>query len=60
MLVAGTAPSMAGPFTQEDFKHIVPADKKLSQQWIKSLYARGDATFSRNGTDHEPRWLPGK
>jgi uncharacterized protein (DUF608 family) len=32
---------MAGPFTREDFEHLVPADKKLTQEWIKSLYLRG-------------------
>ena len=34
-------PAMAGPFTREDFDHLVPADKKLSQAWVKSLFARG-------------------
>ncbi len=34
-------PAMAGPFTSEDFDHLVPADKKLSADWIKSLFARG-------------------
>ena len=32
---------MAGPFTREDFDHLVPADKKLSPDWVKSLFARG-------------------
>ena len=34
-------PVMAGPFTREDFNHLVPADKKLSPGWVKSLFARG-------------------
>ena len=34
-------PVMAGPFTREDFDHLVPADKKLSAEWVKSLFARG-------------------
>jgi uncharacterized protein (DUF608 family) len=34
-------PAMAGPFTREDFDHLVPADKKLSPDWVKSLFARG-------------------
>ena len=34
-------PVMAGPFTREDFDHLVPADKKLSPDWVKSLFARG-------------------
>ena len=33
--------TMAGPFTREDFDHLVPADKKLSADWVKSLFARG-------------------
>ncbi|MGO9476849.1 MAG: GH116 family glycosyl-hydrolase [Limisphaerales bacterium] len=34
-------PAMAGPFTREDFDHLVPADKKLSPDWVKSLFAHG-------------------
>ncbi len=34
-------PAMAGPFTRADFDHLVPADKKLSPDWVKSLFARG-------------------
>jgi len=34
-------PVMAGPFTREDFDHLVPADKKLSPEWVKSLFERG-------------------
>ena len=34
-------PVMAGPFTRADFDHLVPADKKLSPEWVKSLFARG-------------------
>src|ERR1035438_3595080 len=33
--------TMAGPFTREDFEHLVPAEKKLSPDWVKSLFARG-------------------
>ncbi|MBX7254869.1 MAG: hypothetical protein K1Y02_00810 [Candidatus Hydrogenedentes bacterium] len=34
---------MAGPFAVEDTVsgHLIPADKKLSKKWIRSLYARG-------------------
>ncbi len=35
------APAMAGPFTREDFDHLVPADKKLRPEWVKSLFERG-------------------
>ena len=42
-------PVMAGPFTREDFDHLVPADKKLSPEWVKSLTARGERTVYRGG-----------
>ncbi len=38
---------MAGPFTRDDFKHLVPADKKLSPEWVKSLFARGTPEILR-------------
>ena len=41
--------AMAGPFTREDFKKLVPADKKLSDEWVKSLTARGGRTTYRGG-----------
>ena len=41
---------MAGPFLQEDFERIIPPDKKLSKQWIDSLYARGNP-LSATGED---------
>jgi uncharacterized protein (DUF608 family) len=34
-------PVMAGPFSRADFDRLVPADKKLSADWVKSLFARG-------------------
>ena len=40
-------PVMAGPFTREDFDHLVPADKKLSPDWVKSLFARGEPEVLR-------------
>jgi len=40
-LVFSPMPVMAGPFTREDFDHLVPADKKLSPAWVKSLFERG-------------------
>ena len=33
--------AMAGPFEGRDFEKLVPADKKLSPAWIKTLYKRG-------------------
>jgi uncharacterized protein (DUF608 family) len=32
---------MAGPFEPGDFQKLVPADKKLTDEWVKSLFARG-------------------
>jgi len=43
MLMAGRINVMAGPFEVKDFDKINPADKKLSKEWIASLYARGEA-----------------
>ena len=50
MLMAGRSPVMAGPFSKEDFEQIIPSDKKLSKEWIASLYARGEA-LSATGED---------
>ena len=40
-MMSGGLRVMAGPFTQADFEKIVPSDKKLSKEWIASLYDRG-------------------
>jgi uncharacterized protein (DUF608 family) len=32
---------MAGPFVPGDFQKFVPADKKLSDEWVRSLFERG-------------------
>jgi uncharacterized protein (DUF608 family) len=37
-------PVMAGPFEAADFEKLVPADKKLDSQWVKSLFERGVPT----------------
>ena len=31
----------SGSCTQEDFEKLVPSDKRLSPEWVKSLFARG-------------------
>jgi uncharacterized protein (DUF608 family) len=49
-LVFSRLPVMAGPFTREDFDHIVPADKKLRPEWVKSLFDRGTPEILR-GSD---------
>lgn len=48
-LVFSRLPVMAGPFTREDFDHLVPADKKLSPDWVKSLFERGEPEVLRGG-----------
>ena len=42
--------AMAGPFTRGDFKNLVPADKKLSPEWVKSLTARGEREVHRGAS----------
>lgn len=49
MLLAGRFRVMAGPFDPADFDKIIPADKKLSKEWIASLYARGEALSATSG-----------
>lgn len=52
LVAAGTAlpglKAMAGPFDQSDFEKLVPSDKKLDPEWVKSLFARGEPTVYRN------------
>ncbi len=40
-------PAVAGPFEGADFDKLVPADKKLRPEWLRSLVARGEPTVSR-------------
>lgn len=37
-------PVMAGPFESSDFASLIPPDKKLNTEWVRSLYARGVPT----------------
>jgi uncharacterized protein (DUF608 family) len=41
--------AMAGPFENADFDKLVPADKKLTEAWIRSLFERG-----------APEWFSGQ
>ena len=49
--------AMAGPFTRKDFEKLVPADKKLRPEWIKSLFERGSRTVYE-GADLEKIGMP--
>jgi uncharacterized protein (DUF608 family) len=48
---------MAGPFRQSDFEKLVPADKKLNPEWVKSLTARGERAVWR-GAELEKIGMP--
>jgi len=37
--------SFAGPFEFDAEDHLIPADKRLSAEWIRSLYERGELKF---------------
>ena len=37
-------PVMAGPFASSEFEKLIPPDKKLTPEWVTSLYARGERT----------------
>lgn len=39
-----TLPVMAGPFEDADFAALIPPDKKLRPEWVRSLFARGAPT----------------
>jgi len=48
---------MAGPFRQSDFEKLIPADKKLSPEWVRSLTARGERAVYR-GAELEKIGMP--
>ena len=55
---AATAmPVMAGPFEAAEQERLVPADKKLDPQWVKSLFDRGAREVYR-GQDLEKIGMP--
>src|SRR5579862_1905103 len=37
-------PAMAGPFSPSDFEQLIPPDKKLHPDWVRSLFERGKPT----------------
>ena len=50
-------PAMAGPFTGADFDKLVPADKKLNEAWIRSLFERGEPEWA-SGADLQHIGMP--
>lgn len=49
---------MAGPFNSKDAAdHFVPADKKLSPEWIRALFAHGEQTWY-SGNDLKTIGMP--
>jgi len=51
-------PVVAGPFTrQADGDHFVPADKRLAEDWLRALFARGGSTWYA-GDDLETIGMP--
>ena len=41
-LTLSSLPVFAGPFSYDKSDHLIPEDKKLSRDWIRSLYERGE------------------
>ena len=39
--------AMAGPFEASDFDRLIPADKKLDPEWVRSLFDRGEPKVHR-------------
>ena len=56
-LAVGPLKLMAGPFTRADYEKLVPADKKLRPEWVKSLTDRGERTVYR-GNELEKIGMP--
>lgn len=56
---AGLAPwgAMAGPFETSDFEKLIPADKKLSEDWVRGLFDRGVPSVYR-GADLDKIGMP--
>jgi non-lysosomal glucosylceramidase len=49
--------AMAGPFEASDFANLIPPDKKLSPDWVRSLSLRGSPTVY-HGKDLETIGMP--
>lgn len=33
---------LAGPFDENEYRQVIPIDKRLDEDWVRSLYARGE------------------
>jgi uncharacterized protein (DUF608 family) len=55
--LASGLPAMAGPFEAADFEKLIPGDKKLDPEWVKSLFARGTRMIYR-GAELEKIGMP--
>ena len=49
LLAGSPVGAMAGPFTRNDFDRLVPADKKLREDWTRSLTERGEPAVYHGG-----------
>ena len=56
-ILSAPLPAVAGPFEAADFEKLVPADKKLQPEWVKSLFERGSRTVYR-GAELEKIGMP--
>lgn len=49
----GPGLAVAGPFTGDDFRRLVPLDKKLKPEWLASLFRRGEpAVYAGDELEH--------
>jgi non-lysosomal glucosylceramidase len=46
-LMTGSMPVMAGPFESDQFAQLIPPDKRLHPDWLKSLVERGERATLR-------------
>jgi len=42
---------MGGPYTEKDLQHLVPENKRLTPEWVKSLTERGEQEVFTSHTD---------
>jgi hypothetical protein len=57
LVAAGHIPAVAGPFSMADFEKLIPADKKLHPDWVRSLTERGSRSIYR-GMELEKIGMP--